>query len=237
MLQADKRVLLADVKKEALELSQKELEFNVERYTNLATQASVLAGFSFESLVELEIPENYDNEFISSLYFVFGASAMSLSLYVLCVSSFACVYGHRLALQGPHGSLERAVSIMMDHRDHIFNTAAVALFCLVMAAILMSWIKMGAAAGLVSTIFLSFFAVVAYRMNRMSKLFEIPEHEIVSGSTSVYNQAGGPHIALSQLNPSDPKTAAHAGVHACVHSTHVYSKHVHSKHTHNMLRA
>ena len=46
MLQADKQVLLAGVKRNALELRQRELEFHVERYTNLATQASVVAGFS-----------------------------------------------------------------------------------------------------------------------------------------------------------------------------------------------
>ena len=57
MLQADKQLLLAGVKRNALGLRQRELEFNVERYTNLATQASVIAGFSFESLVELEVPE------------------------------------------------------------------------------------------------------------------------------------------------------------------------------------
>ena len=51
MLQADKQVLLSTVKRSALELRQRELEFNVERFTNLATQASVIAGFSFESLV------------------------------------------------------------------------------------------------------------------------------------------------------------------------------------------
>ena len=104
MLQADKQVLLAGVKRNALELRQRELEFHVERYTNLATQASVVAGFSFESLVELEIPEG-TNPILSSCYFVCGSLAMALALYVLCVASFACVFGHRLALQGPHLSL------------------------------------------------------------------------------------------------------------------------------------
>ena len=124
MLQADKQVLLAGVKRNALELRQRELEFHVERYTNLATQASVVAGFSFESLVELEVPEG-THPLLSSCYFVFGSAAMALSLYVLCVASFACVFGHRLALQGPHGSLEKAVHIMIDHRLHIFATAGV----------------------------------------------------------------------------------------------------------------
>ena len=159
MLQADKQKLLTDAKRNALELRQLELDFNVERFTNLATQASVIAGFSFESLVELEVPED-THWMLSSAYFIFGSAAMAISLYCLVVASFACVLGHRLALQGPHGSLERAVNIMVSHRVHIFSAAGVSLLCLVFAAVLMSWIKMGPAAVVVSTIFLVFAASV-----------------------------------------------------------------------------
>ena len=67
MLQADKQVLLAGVKRNALELRQKELDFNVERFTNLATLASVIAGFSFESLVELEVPHGAHFDYIMSM--------------------------------------------------------------------------------------------------------------------------------------------------------------------------
>ena len=140
MLQADKQLLLAGVKRNALGLRQRELEFNVERYTNLATQASVIAGFSFESLVELEVPEG-THWALAGMYFIFGSMAMALALYCLVVASFACVFGHRLALQGPHGSLEIAVSILIAHRQHIFSVGGLSLFCLVMAAVLMSWIK------------------------------------------------------------------------------------------------
>ena len=172
MLQADKQVLLAGVKRSALELRQRELEFHVERYTNLATQASVVAGFSFESLVELEVPEG-THWLLSSCYFVCGSAAMALSLYVLCIASFACVFGHRLALQGPHGSLERAVQILIDHRVHIFTTAGAALLCLVLAAMLMAWIKMGAAAWVVNVIFVLFGTAVARSMKSMFYLFQV----------------------------------------------------------------
>ena len=53
MLAADKNQLVAGVRKHALEIREKELRFFVERYTNLATQASVVAGFAFDGLVEL----------------------------------------------------------------------------------------------------------------------------------------------------------------------------------------
>mmetsp|Transcript_15068 Transcript_15068/g.50755 ORF Transcript_15068/g.50755 Transcript_15068/m.50755 type:complete len:388 (-) Transcript_15068:167-1330(-) len=202
MLQADKQVLLAGVKRNALELRQKELDFNVERFTNLATQASVIAGFSFESLVELEVPED-THWLLSSTYFVFGSAAMAMSLYCLVVSSFACVFGHRLALQGPHGSLEKAVTIMVSHRLHIFAVAGASLLCLVLAAVLMAWIKMGPAAGVVSAIFLAFGGAVSYRMHLLLGLFQIPESQVVTGAVQVNSpNESGAAIDLSRLNPS-----------------------------------
>ena len=209
MLQADKQVLLAGVKRNALELRQRELEFHVERYTNLATQASVVAGFSFESLVELEVPEGTP-PLLSACYFVCGASAMALSLYVLCIASFACVFGHRLALQGPHGSLERAVHILIDHRIHIFAMAALSLAFLVSAAVFMAWIKMGAAASMVTIIFLVFALSVYRRMTSMFEIFHIPEDKLVTGALRVSDPASGGNavVDLARLNPSSRNAQA-----------------------------
>ena len=44
---------MAALKQEALSLRQKELEYYVERYSNIMTQASIVAGFSFDALVEM----------------------------------------------------------------------------------------------------------------------------------------------------------------------------------------
>jgi len=213
MLQADKQVLLAGVKRNALELRQRELEFHVERYTNLATQASVIAGFSFESLVELEVPEG-THPVLSSFYFIFGSSAMALALYVLCVASFACVFGHRLALQGPHGSLEKAVHILIAHRVHIFATAGISLAFLVCAAVLMAWIKMGYAAAAVTAIFLVFAYAVFARMRLMFDIFHIPEDNLVTGAFRVQDpSSGGVAIDLSHLNPSTATAQHHSMPH------------------------
>jgi hypothetical protein len=205
MLQADKQVLLAGVKRSALELRQKELDFNVERYTNLATQASVIAGFSFESLVELEVPEG-TAWWLAGLYFIFGSSAMALALYCLVVASFACVFGHRLALQGPHGSLEIAVSILIAHRQHIFSVGGLSLLCLVIAAVLMAWIKMGAAAGVVTLIFLLFAAATFHRMVHMARVFEIKDIDLVTGAVRIADPSSrGAGVDLARLNPGSRK--------------------------------
>ena len=52
MLAADKDRLIANVKQNALLLRQRELEYYVERYSNLATQSSIIAGFAFDGLME-----------------------------------------------------------------------------------------------------------------------------------------------------------------------------------------
>ena len=96
MLAADKDRLIAGLKQHALSLRHKELDYFVERYSNLATQvrravrltargpaarrcchrrarvkprglaqASILAGFAFDSLVELDItPEMHAAEWL-----------------------------------------------------------------------------------------------------------------------------------------------------------------------------
>ena len=184
-----------------------QLDFNVERYTNLATQASVIAGFSFESLVELEVPEG-THWALAGCYFIFGSAAMALALYCLVVASFACVFGHRLALQGPHGSLEIAVSIMIAHRTHIFAVGGCSLFCLVMAAVLMSWIKMGAAAGVVTLIFLIFAAATFHRMVHMAAVFEIKDIDLVTGAVRIADPGStGVGVDLARLNPGSRKVA------------------------------
>ena len=191
MLAASKDTLVAGLKQNALLLRHKELEYYVERYSNITTQASILAGFAFDSLVELEIPNNvYERRpFFVSLYYIAASSTMALSLYTVCVSSFATVYGHRLALQGPTGSVDRAVAVMMKQRTGIFVTFGVAMACLVVAAIAMAWIKMdfahcnedgsgcklgdGVTPSIVTGVFALFFVALVRKHQHMKGLFKI----------------------------------------------------------------
>ena len=102
MLAASKDTLVAGLKQSALVLRHKELEYYVERYSNITTQASILAGLAFDSLVELDIPTNiYESRAaVVTVYYISASCTMAFALYTVCVSSFATVYGHRLALQG-----------------------------------------------------------------------------------------------------------------------------------------
>ena len=198
MLAADKDRLVAGLKQRALELRHKELDYYVERYSNITTQASILAGFAFDSLVELEIPEPmYDKRAaVVTVYYVSASCTMAFALYTVCVSSFATVYGHRLALQGPTGSVDRAVAVMMKQRNAIFVTFGIAMFCLVLAAVAMAWLKMdfarcdhagkcevgdGSTPGAITGIFVLFFLALVWKHQDMKGLFNIPRERMVQG--------------------------------------------------------
>ena len=179
MLAADKDRLIASAKQTALQLRHKELDYFIERYSNLATQSSILAGFAFDSLVELEIHDNGHAKWVDSVFYTAGSCAMAFALYTLCVASFATVYGHRLALQGPTGSVERAVAIMMKHRTSIFVSFALAMISLITAATAMAWIKMGEAAAGVTGVFGLLFVLLVYKHQEMKYSFRIdPEHMV-----------------------------------------------------------
>ena len=92
-LAADKDRLIASAKQTALQLRHKELDYYIERYSNLATQSSIIAGFAFDSLVELEIRNvhHVGGKPIEFVYYLAGSCTMAFSLYTLCVSSFAIV--------------------------------------------------------------------------------------------------------------------------------------------------
>ena len=77
MLAADKDRLIASAKQTALQLRHKELDYYIERYSNLATQSSILAGFAFDSLVELEIHDNGHAKWVESVFYTAGSCTTS----------------------------------------------------------------------------------------------------------------------------------------------------------------
>jgi len=77
--------------------------------------------------------------------------------------------------------------------------------------VLMAWIKMGAAAFVVSIIFVVFALAVAARLNSMLRLFDIPDTQLVTGAVQV-NASNMPSAAvdLSHLNPATRRDARKA---------------------------
>ena len=143
MLRTGKQVWEAQAKRSALGIRQEELEFHIQRYTVLITQSAILTGFSFESIVHLEVPEGTDWR-VSAWFFGSISLANMCSVYVVVVGSCLVVLGNQLALLGQDGdSLERAVTHLRKRRFSLFFMGFISLFSMISGGMALAWIKMG----------------------------------------------------------------------------------------------
>lgn len=174
----------ASAKRSALGIRQAELNFHIERYGALIGQCSFLAGFSFESIVHLEVPED-TSYVISSIFFVSLSLAVMCSVYVVVVGSGLIIFGHQLALMGSEGeSLELAVHHLRERRFSVFLAGFTAFFSLISAAVALCWIKMGPIAIYVSLTF-GFMMIWTFR-SLWSIWHDIGNRQLVTGETKFY---------------------------------------------------
>jgi hypothetical protein len=103
MLNADKQVLDARLRNEMQQLRRLEITNVVNRFQNALTPATLIAGFSFTALTDLEITEGHKlpEAAITSepVFYICSTLALALSLYVTAVSTMGIVFGQRLTIQ------------------------------------------------------------------------------------------------------------------------------------------
>lgn len=162
-----------------------ELEFHVSRFTTLATQGSLIAGFAFEGLVHMEVPPEWRNSMAELVFWVSGSLCMMFALYVLIIGSIAGILGHQLALFGSDGkSLEDAVTVLRKRRLPIFGAAALSLASLVASGASMAYIKMGIAGPPTAICFGGFCLWTFFSLTTL--VCNLANRELVTGSTHIY---------------------------------------------------
>lgn len=134
-------------------------------------------------------------------FYCFASLAMSLSLYVVIVASFSTVYGHRLALQGPKGSVSRAVAVFIGQRNQIFIVFALSLASLVGASICMAIAKFEQATYPVISIFAGLFVALTYQLVYQGRRYHIANADIVTGEVhvDVGDSATGARLDLASM--------------------------------------
>ena len=209
MLAADKDRLIFDIKQKALALRKMELEMIVSRYNNLAGLCSIAAGFSFDAIVELEFPEPEDEEeapnpALKVMFYLSSSLALTLALYVVAVASFTVVNGHQLALLGAStGAIDRAVAVMLKQHRTLFATSAGAMLSVIVAAITITWIKMGHPWAHVTTaLFGCLLAFGGFKIKLLRKQFTFDR--MIHGDAYVDVHGGrGEQIDLARLHAQD----------------------------------
>jgi hypothetical protein len=103
MLNADKQVLDARLRNEMQQLRRLEITNVVNRFQNALTPATLIAGFSFTALTDLDFTEGHKVQGAAlaaePVFYIFATLALALSLYVTAVSTMGIVFGQRLTIQ------------------------------------------------------------------------------------------------------------------------------------------
>lgn len=106
MLAADKQLLDAQLHNELQQLRRLEITNIVNRFQSALTPATLIAGFCFASISEVDIidRENVGTtaKFFEPLFYICDAFSLACALYVLCVSSMGIIFGQRLTIQATH---------------------------------------------------------------------------------------------------------------------------------------
>ena len=151
MLAADKQVLDARLRDELQQLRVAELSNVVLRYQNILTPSTLIAGFSFTAIVELDFlptdvsPSNDDIPHRAEpIFYIAAAAALSLSLYVTTIASTGIIFGQRLQVQATadQGSRHQALVAELDSKFlQCLVALCVAMIMVVISAIAVVWVK------------------------------------------------------------------------------------------------
>jgi len=90
-----------------VELENKELEYHISRLNSITVAGSVIAGFAFTALVELDISLDMVDKLRASgfgimelVYYLMIGLTIALNLYVIVISTLTSIKGQRMALFG-----------------------------------------------------------------------------------------------------------------------------------------
>ena len=148
MLAADKQLLDARLRDELQQLRVAELGNVVLRFQNILTPSTLIAGFSFTAIVELDfLPTGTEHEMphrAEPIFYIAAASALSLSLFVTTIASTGIIFGQRLQVQSTaeQGSRHNQLVEELDSKFiQCLAALCTAMICVVVSAIAVVWVK------------------------------------------------------------------------------------------------
>eukprot|EP00922_Rhytidocystis_sp_ex-Travisia-forbesii_P002152 GHVS01003106.1.p1 GENE.GHVS01003106.1~~GHVS01003106.1.p1 ORF type:complete len:240 (-),score=24.32 GHVS01003106.1:157-876(-) len=149
MLSVLKNELVTGVSKQTVLLRKRELDWFCHNYWIIATQVTVIAGFSFRELMStahMHFAFSPSSHVSTTTYTAhwgavtahvfFTSLSLTSSLYVIVRATFACMFAPGLALRGPDGfgSMHKALDVLRREQDRILWCFMLALSCFVFSS-------------------------------------------------------------------------------------------------------
>jgi len=158
MLAADKQVLDAYLRDELQQLRRIEIENVIVRFNSALTPSTLIAGFCFTAIVEMEILDPTAEEAkikneqrnAERVFYISTIIALAFSLFVTAVASAGIVFGQRLAVQATAEQgfqHDRLIAELNSKFVQSCVALSVSMFCVVLSSICIVWVKQAASDG------------------------------------------------------------------------------------------
>jgi len=181
MLAADKLLLQSNVKQRSIELREKELKLFNSNFSAVGTQASIMAGFTLTSFVEIDLPP--EKQFAKAALHFFVVMSICVNFVCVAMVTFVTVWGSGKALRGQDGSMDYAVDEMNSERTFIFSSFGVGVVATLGCLLSASWVLMEAEiAAFASCLILGTIYMLVSEARRIRTRFYLPPEDCVTFS-------------------------------------------------------
>lgn len=140
MIAANKRFLKANLTQGVLGIQTNLVALYQQNLSAIATQAALIAGFSFTAVFTLFANNSAVDLSLSYFYYVCFTVCLVAALFVLSQATIVVMFGPTMALKG---STDEAVKVaaghMMMQQVLIFKVSAVSVSALFLGATILSW--------------------------------------------------------------------------------------------------
>jgi len=148
MLAADKQLLDAQLRNDQQELRMLELTNVVNRFQSALVPATLIAGFCFSSIVEVDIIKSSEvgdpARFFEPVFYMSASVGLALALFVTTVSSMGILFGQRLTVQAnaAQGSdHDKMVRELNKNFFFVLVALGFSMAAVVIAAVAVVWVK------------------------------------------------------------------------------------------------
>eukprot|EP01038_Epipyxis_sp_PR26KG_P004345 gene4345-6149_t len=140
MIAANKRYLKANLTQGVLGIQTNLINLYANNLSAIATQAALIAGFSFTAVSSNFNSSNLYQLVLSYFYYVCFTVCLTAALFVLSQATIVVMFGPTLALKGNNDTaVKTAGELMLAQQVLIFKIAAVSITALFLGACLLSW--------------------------------------------------------------------------------------------------
>lgn len=140
MIAANKRFLKANLTQGVLGIQTNLINLYSSNLSAIATQAALIAGFSFAAVATEFNVSSLAAEVLSYFYYVCFTVCLTAAIFVLTQATICVMFGPTMALKGSNDeAVKIAASHMMNQQIYILKIAQVSITALFLGACLLSW--------------------------------------------------------------------------------------------------